>query len=797
MNRPAPSGVLRKIQLSVASLAVVWFALITIYFLRSNWPLIHSEGAPLGVFSGLFAPWSLSLDNTPPLQFIAALIYALMTTAFGALVLLNCRAKASLAAFVSLSFTIGFGVSGVAFVLLTMAGLLNTAAVWIGWIAMSAVLFSIAKKRRALSLREAITRESEPSTTGDRVWWCAAAVVIGLITIATFWHALFYPETYWDSLILYLGYGRMTFLQHAFPFKAEAQVGIGLGANYPHLYSNYAAVASTFFHHWSDLHARLAAPLAGLAATVLVHETTRALWRNRVHAIMTTLLFRAIPNGVAYSTYASDYAFAILFAAAFLYCIAIYTRTRSRGWLLLATILPGIAMNLNYLMGILWIVWAAAIVFAQYLRGESLFASLRSRALWVAFACGLAIGAPWYIRNAVLTKNPVYSFFPQIFTASVNTNPAVLDSANLEWFRNGDGIGRVAEFTHDFRSRAPERDVNEDNFTREATLRDRFAASFLFWVGFETIHFPSESNDYIVGRWVDRLFHLLQIFSEDPNQSRNIDDSLSILRWQHSYKMMVLFPGLLPSCVLLLLFAGLARVRALCNRSVEFQVRAVTLAAALLLTASLLAYEYLLADFYLYQIIAVIVPAALVSSVLFHAISRGRTASLVLPPIVYTIVIVQGIAPGLAFALMGFKFTGMQQMRGELFTQANLAAFRHPGISAAEFYRLQYGADPDMWDYVNEHLKSQRILTHENRHYVFDPSITFIHLDDWAMQQGYDLPSAQATVAFLHSHNLRYYLRTRNEANHKINERLGMDRVIEAGLAKEIFRAGDNVLYEF
>ncbi|MCC6546047.1 glycosyltransferase family 39 protein [Candidatus Sumerlaeota bacterium] len=796
MMRPTRHGVLRASQLVISVLATAWLALVTIYFLRSNLPLIHNEQQPFGVFSGLFGAWSFSLANTPPVALLCAVIHALLTAVFGALVLLNCRVRATLAAFLALSFTVGFGLSGVAFVLLTMAHGLHTPLVWLGWIVMIAVLVIAGRRRGCLCWRDAIVRDDAGESLGMRVlWWCAATIV-ALITAATFWHALFFPETYWDSLILYLGYGRMTFLQHAFPFKAEAQVGIGLGANYPHLYSNYCAVASTMFGQWNDLHARLAAPLAGLGATVLTYETTRLLWKNRLHAIMVALLFRALPNGIAYSTYASDYAFAILFAAAFLCCIAMYAKTGGRGWLLLTALMPGIAMNLNYLMGVLWPVWLVAILLVNHLRGRAAVVLLRDRFLWVAFACGLVVGAPWYVRNTVLTNNPVYSFFPQVFTGSVRTNRDVLASANLEWFRNGDGIGRVAEFMHDFRTGGPERDVNSDAFTREATLGDRVASSFLYWVGFETVRFTDSGGGLTVGLWRDRLVHLLKLFSADPMQSRRESASLSILRWQHSYKMMVLFPALLGPSMLLLALMGLSRAGALRNRGEDFVARATTMAAAALLVMGLLAYEYLLADFYLYQIIAVIVPAAIIASVLFHVISRHARLSRMILPVVYGLVLVQGIAPGLAFALMGFKFTGAQVLHGELFAQTNLAALRHAGMSSAEFYRLQYGADPDMWDFVNRNLKNQAILTHENRHYVFDPSITFIHLDDWEMQQGYDLPTAQATMDFLKAHGLRYYLRTRNEANHKITMRLHMDRVIDGSHARELFRAGDNVLYE-
>ena len=49
----------------------------------------------------------------------------------------------------------------------------------------------------------------------------------------------------------------MTFLEHAFPVKVVGQVGIGLGANYPHLYALLGASTATMWGHWSSLYQQL------------------------------------------------------------------------------------------------------------------------------------------------------------------------------------------------------------------------------------------------------------------------------------------------------------------------------------------------------------------------------------------------------------------------------------------------------------------------------------------------------------------------------------------------------------
>jgi len=787
----------------VAAAAVLgWAWLIFAYFLRTNFQLVHNAVQPLGVFSALFGRYTFSLANTPPLEVAQALMVLAMTQAFGLLTLRIFRLRLGGLSRYALAFPIGFGLSGIAFELLTMAGLLYPVAAWLLWAALLGGAWAAARWRRELFDSPIIAGRAVdvpcdcpmPPLAGmgrlDLAFWCAAVGIAALITAAIFWHAAFFPETYWDSLILYLGYSRMTFLQHAFPFKAEVQVGIGLGANYPHLFGNYGAMASTLFAHWSDLHLRLAAPVAGMCAAILVYTTVLNAWGSHAVAAAAMLLFRAVPNGIAYSTYASDYAFALLFIAAMVLAVSLFARRPTAGTLAAMSAIPAIAMHLNYLMGLLWIGWLFAVVMVVAVSGGAGFvARLRrtifTRVFLAIYLTFVALSLPWHIRNMALTGNPVYAFFPEIFTSSINMNVEVLRSSELEWYRNGDGIGRMAEWYRGKRT-GEIQDEGDPSFERRATFRDRVDGTFPFWIGFDALVQNPDGTIRRHGAWRDRLAILL-----------GVNGALGVLPWPttiQAYKMMILIPALLVPALLL----GAVWLGYRWSRGAAWSTNSVaapTIATSAFLTLSFLGYMYFLADFYLYQIVGFLSCAAVASSVVGVFLIRDRAIRVWAAPVFYALVLLQGIAPGLAFSLMGFKYSKSRVIDGQSFTQGNLDVFRNPGLPQSFFLRMQYGEDVDMWDYVNAHHLGQTILTHENRHYVFDPSITFVHLDDWAIQQEYGKTDAAEIAAFLRGRGLEYYLRVPNEANHPILARLGMDRVEKAGLLEEVARFGDNALF--
>lgn len=814
-------------------LALCWIVLQVRWFWLSNPVLWSSEasGARFGVFGFLDGPWSFSLEHTDPVNLVQALTVLAMVQALGLLSLRILRIYLPFAERQAAAFAFGFGVSGIAFELLTMARLLHPVPAWVLWVLLLGSAGSLSWKRSRRPYREHWRRlpvltyevsppsekviaasirpdDSEQDPAAARVVRILAMPLLAVIVLLSLWHAVFYPETYWDSLILYLGYGRMTFLEGGFPFKAEAQVGIGLGANYPHLFSTFGAMASALFNEWSDLHQRIAAPVAALAATIGVYGAVRVVFRSCAAGVVAALLFRLTPQVIFFSTYASDYAFAMLYAAMLALFVAYFARTKSRGALVALFLIPAMAMHLNYLMVTLWgpaVVGAlVALRRTQPVDPDaeldpngvpeipehgppvaqdppSPLGLLTSRFAWIALVCCFLAGSTWFARNYVLTGNPVYAFFPEIFTGSVRVNKDVLRSAELEWYRNGDGIGRLAEVHRAWSQGIAEIDESSPAFRREAGFGDRIAASWHFWQGFDTARPPkAEGEQPRFGLWRDRLAVLLH----GPNAA--LDDA-TVIPFPHAYKMSPLFLGFLIPGLLVAL-------RILFSRRARPEAQAL-LAAMLVLGVGMLAYMYLIADFYLYQIIPVLVPMAIIAACLPLAFIQDRRLTTPAWLAFGALLLVSALVPGVAMSLMGFKFTGMRFVEGRLYMQPQLDALRNPGMPAHRFYRLRYGEDVDLWEHVNRTLPGRTILTHENRHYVFGEDITFVHLDDWDIQQLYGKEPSEV-VAALRERGIQHYLRVPNEANHHITARLGMERVIIEGHAREIFRAGDNVVYE-
>jgi hypothetical protein len=836
-------------------LAALWCAGHVAYFWRSNrqlWGIdLDGPDGPLGgfgAFSALALPWNFSMGNSPPGELLQVTIVLALVFALGHLLLRAAQIYLPPLARHSMALVLGLGTSGVAFELLTMAGQLNQIGAWCLWgvLLVSAATLLMRRSGNPVARWWGSDRPEDTIDIIDRSEWPehhsrtfflrrepanntpvttalhgVGIALIAVVTLLTFWHAVLLPEGYWDSLILYLGYARMTFLAHAFPFKAEAQVGIGLGANYPHLYPLYGAMASTLFDHWSDLHQRVLAPLAGLAATVLLYETMRSAFRSSLVAVTAALLFRITPNAITYTTYASDYALSFLFAGALGLMVVYFARSRTRGALAVLFAIPAFAMHLNFLMLVLWgpAVLGAMIGLRRVAEPEapplvptdesvpeyyaidrevmndppigppispdapSPFGLFTRRAAWGMFAFFFLVGSTWMIRNTVLTGNPVYAFFPNIFTSSVRVNPEVLRSAELEWFRNGDGIARLAEIHADVRLDT-RRDTADPSFTRAANLQDRLAMSWLFWTGFETGLVDVKNQTIHAGNWTDRIAVLA---------GAEADDTLRIEQWPHFYKMAPLFPGFLIPGFLIALVMLARGMRPSSTMRPEISA---LLASMLLFTVGLLAYMYLLADFYLYQIVLVVVPAAGLGALVVVAVegTRGITRR-VFGASFAVMLLAAAVVPGIAMSMMNFKINTTREIALQTFSQLTLDALRNPGMPKEIFYEIVYGPDVQMWDYLNDFLPDRAILTHENRHYVFDPRMRLVHLDDWEIQKGWNLPTPEETLAFLRGRGLRFYLRVPNESRHPVNARLGMDRVIEVGLATELFRSGENVLY--
>lgn len=828
-------GVLWAVPLA---LAIAWAGLFVLRFWQTN-PVFWGPGpaGPYGVLSGFFGPWTFSLENSPLPDLAQALLAVALCQVTGIALVRGARVYLPFWERHALAFALGLFANGVIAVHLAMFHLLNVVTITFVWIGAAALALLWARRRAAAApdfswgsalpqyasaplWREREARAyfeqqtDEAEGTVPSILTTLGWIAIIAITALTFHHALFYPETYWDSLILYIGYSRMTFLEGGFPFKAEAQVGIGLGANYPHLFEAWGAGAAALWNRWTDLPHRLVAPCCGLAATLMVAGAMRLAFRSGLAAMAGALLFRLTPQSIAYTTWASNYSMAIMAAAMCALLVAYLARTKAPGAFALLCATCAGAMHINFLMLTLWgpAVLGAMLALRrtakppalaeEFVEGAGvdqhrlippglpesldapsplgLFASGRA---WRFVVVAMLVGSTWMARNAVLTGNPVYAFFPEIFTKSVRVNPEVLRSAEIEWFRNGDGIGRLAEQRAALRT-GIELDEASPLFKRRATLADRTAASWQFWAGFETVRDNPDAT-VTIGSWRDRIGVLVP----------GLGTRARILDYRHAWKMNPLAMGFaLPGAVL----AAALFLRGLREDEPLGAAPSALLGSMALLGGGLLAYKYLLADFYLYQIVPVLVPLSILGACgagVLGGMARGFARS-ALAIGLGVVLAAAAYVPGIGMAAMNFKFLGAwQEPGGRLWSSVAFDALRNPGMPARLFYRLTYGDDPAMWEYVSRTHPGARILTHENRHTVYDPTITMVHLDDWAMQQLWGIEDPVALHRALVEQGITLYLRVPVEAKHEVNRRLRMDLVIGAGLATEEFRAGENVLY--
>ena len=265
-----------------------------------------------------------------------------------------------------------------------------------------------------------------------RLAWCILAV----ITFLSFYHGLLYPVSYWDSLIYYVHYGKMTYEQGGFPVLYCLQVGLGLGANYPHLFALHQAATAALFNHWSDIYAQFLSPLAGLGSLIILYYLALFLFRNRVSAILSVLAYRSVTFVTAYFIWTSDYALVMAYTALFLLFLAIFLNNPFWHGIHPLLCVSAIFPNINYLGWIVWPCVVAAAICWWYSRRP---VSPLYKSIILPFLGWFILGIIWYVRNYWVTGNPVYAFFPEIFGGK-NINLEVLRSCEKEWFSHGNGV---------------------------------------------------------------------------------------------------------------------------------------------------------------------------------------------------------------------------------------------------------------------------------------------------------------------------------------------------------------------
>lgn len=686
------------------------------------------------------------IDARIMLDCLRSIIVGILYTGIGALFLkragIGCRGTA----FLPTAFGMGIALLAVPLEFLGMFFLLSR---WSTVVVLLSgfVAASLPWKRILGTPQEPPAQENRKHIGFERIFAGLTIALITLISALTFYHAVLFPVVYWDSLIYYVGYARKTFEAAGFPVHVTAQVGLGIGANYPHLFHSLQNVPAFLFGEWSTGYGQFLPPLFGVFACLLVYALILDIWKNRLLAAMGALLFRAIPYGICYFIYASDYSMAIFYVALFLYLAHRFYKDPCPTRLFLLGLSASAAAKVNYLMPFLS-VFFFLIALSRLVRNDTRW---RIRGVVVSAVC-LVLASTWYVRNWVVAGNPIYPYFPGIFGGK-NIDPEVLRSCETEWLKHGDGIGRFGPGLGTKIASTPRFFLTEKNF------------HWKLWPIFVAFWFPGAVL-FIVDRarkrnnggngegrsvlWLSLAITGFILFYE------------YVISSLYSYHMTPFLPAVaLTACVSLR--------RTLPSRF-GYVAGAIVLFSGVIPGLSMAVMGPKIMDFGLRHIRRGDDPYLFDTMTIWNPKPDGRIECIRHPSSNSRIVetFLRNRLPKDFLKNANGNFVG--------------TLVRSPLVSrkADAFLMQKFKSDYLMFAWLGDLLpENAKVLSHENRHLYLPEDVTIVHLDDWELSQRFYGAEWKDLKSYLIENNVNYYLKVPFENDHPILKRLGLDAVLD------------------
>ena len=322
--------------------------------------------------------------------------WCLITSGIGRLLLSAMAVRfASRGEGLFLATAIGLTISGYAVFLLGVTGSLETSGICL-------LLISLAFISVTGWLRPLLTAPAAPA--GRCIWEQLAAVLLGILLLADFFLVLT-PEMGKDALIYHLAVPKLYLLHHGFYF-----IPGNVFAGYPLLGEMHYLLA-LFLQNDILAKAMNYAVLWGILLGMGLFA--RFLLQEHVFPALSMLIFLSIPSVFAVSHMAYNDLFVTFFTLAAFYSFLRWSEQGMTVWLILCGVFSGSAAACKYTallltpLGCLGILW-----WASRRRAETLQA-LRLLALYLAAA--FIAGSPFYLKNWIMTGNPLYPFFYGIF----------------------------------------------------------------------------------------------------------------------------------------------------------------------------------------------------------------------------------------------------------------------------------------------------------------------------------------------------------------------------------------------
>ncbi len=297
-------------------------------------------------------------------------------------------------------FSAGFGlaITSYSIFLLGVFQLLNPPA--LGFLMVLLALLSLAGWRRSRPLPNLKTLNIKPESAIEKtaaVLTIAGLAVCLLLTLA--------PETGKDALIYHLAVPKL-FLKHGGFYFIPGNIF----SDYP-LLNEMLFTAGLFLR--GEVLARGMHFMALLLVMLGIFELSRQKTAGNSYPWLSMLIFLSIPSVFLTAPMAYIDLFFTYYAIGALIAYLQWLNRGERPWLIICGLFSGLALAGKYnglflpLLGCLGILWAA------HHKKEHGREALRHIFLYAAVA--FAAGSPFYIKNLVLTGNPLYPFFYSVF----------------------------------------------------------------------------------------------------------------------------------------------------------------------------------------------------------------------------------------------------------------------------------------------------------------------------------------------------------------------------------------------
>lgn len=249
--------------------------------------------------------------------------------------------------------------------------------------------------------------------------------MVGIYTIIAIFEAITYPPIEWDSLAYGVNYAKIIFENKKVPLIAGPSIGLEMSASYPPAVPLLAVYFYSLAGKVNDFYYRILQPIFGIAVMLTTYKLAITISRNKTVSLFAILTLSIIPIYWLFFILESYLMFLTLMLTLSVYFFyKAHDSANSNNvtnYEIIGTLFCGFSALTNY-MGL-----AALGIMVLYMLNRS----IRVKHFIKLLALASFIILPWYTRNLILLRNPVYPLF-----SFGNYLDPILESSKMQHFQS-------------------------------------------------------------------------------------------------------------------------------------------------------------------------------------------------------------------------------------------------------------------------------------------------------------------------------------------------------------------------